>query len=340
MWGRPRHDGRAAAYATFGATPLHSGPGPPYAWGLPALPVMTLRNVLVPTDLSPAAERAFGPVAELAVHHGATVTVVQVTAEPSAPASGTVTRVDGPDIGDQAFELVPVTDVEDEASDVAAAIVEQARRTDADLIVMGTHGRSGLSRLRLGSVAEAVTRAAPCPVLLVRTEADLDGWRLRRVLAAVDPGDLDTADPDPGDPDLVPAQAQRAADLAASFGAHLDLLAVAERSPDRGYPSLRRCAANLLSITVRLARRPSAPARVDYIVRQGDPVDAIVAEAERTEADLVVVGTRRRGLRRLVLGSVAEGVARRSPCPVLVVLPDRASSVRQLDEEPVALAQA
>ena len=334
MWGRPRHDGGAGAYATYGATPLNSGPGPPYAWGLPALPVMTLRNVLVPTDLSSAAERAFVPAAELAVHHGATVTVVQVTAEPSAPASGTVTRVDGPEVGDQAFELVPVVDVEVEASDVAAAIVEQARRTDADLIVMGTHGRSGLSRLRLGSVAEAVTRAAPCPVLLVRTEADLDGWRLRRVLAAVDPNDLDTS------ADLVPAQAQRAADLAASFGAHLDLLAVAERSPDRGYPSLRRCAASLLSITVRLARRPSAPARVDYIVRQGDPVDAIVAEAERTEADLVVVGTRRRGLRRLVLGSVAEGVARRSPCPVLVVLPDRASSVRQLDEEPVALAQA
>ena len=294
---------------------------------------MTVRNVLVPTDLSPAAERAFVPAAELAVHYGATVTVVQVTAEPSAPASGTVTRLDGPDVGDQALELVPVVDVEVEASDVAAAIIEQARRTDADLIVMGTHGRSGLSRLRVGSVAESVTRAAPCPVLLVRDEADLDGWRLRRVLAAVDPGELDASDADP-----LPAQAQREADLAASFNAHLDLLAAAEGAPDRGYPSLRRCAASLLSITIRLARRRPAPARIDYVVRQGDPVEAIVAEAERTGADLVVVGTKRRGLRRLVLGSVAEGVSRQSPCPVLVVLPDGAAADRP-EGEMAAIAQ-
>ena len=336
MWGCPRQGGRARAYAICRVALPPTGRAPPYAGSTPALDAMTLRNVLVPTDLSPAAERAFVPAAQLAAHHGATVTIVQVTDVPLAPEVGRVTRTDGPDMGDASFELVPVVDVEVEASDVAAAIVEQAWRTGADLIVMGTHGRSGLSRLRLGSVAEAVTRAAPCPVLLVRDGADLADWRVRRVLATVDPSDLSS--PGLGD-DAVPAPVLSAAALAASFGAHLDLLAVAEPSPDRGYPSLRRCAARLLALTLQLARRTPSPARVDYTVRQGDPVEAIVAEARRSGADLVVVGTKRRGLRRLVLGSVAEGIARRSPCPVLVVLPELASPVRR-SERSTALAHA
>ena len=52
--------------------------------------------------------------------------------------------------------------------DPAATIVETARNDSADLIVMGTHGRSGLEHLALGSVAEKVVRHAPCPVLTVR----------------------------------------------------------------------------------------------------------------------------------------------------------------------------
>lgn len=296
---------------------------------------MTVRHVLVPTDLSPAAERAFVPAAELAIHYGASVTVVQVTAEPTAPESGRVVRTDGPHGGDQAFGLVPVTDIEVVASDVTAAIVEQARRTQADLVVMGTHGRTGFSRLRLGSVAEAVTRAAPCPILLVRDGATLAGWRVGHVLAAVDPEDLEA--PAQGE-DTVPTTVRRAAALATSFNARLDVLAVVERSPERGYPSLRRCAARLLAITARLARRSSSPTHVNYAVRQGDPVDAIVAEAERIGADLVVVGTKRRGLRQLVLGSVAEGVSRRSPCPVMVVQPKGGAEDRPSDHASTPMA--
>jgi nucleotide-binding universal stress UspA family protein len=53
---------------------------------------------------------------------------------------------------------------------VASVIDDDARRWPADLIVLGTHGRSGLSRLLMGSIAEGVVRAAPVPVLLVRAE--------------------------------------------------------------------------------------------------------------------------------------------------------------------------
>jgi len=53
---------------------------------------------------------------------------------------------------------------------VAEAIVDYAEQNDIDLIVMTTHGRSGLSRLVFGSVAESVVRHAPCPVLLIRSK--------------------------------------------------------------------------------------------------------------------------------------------------------------------------
>ena len=308
---------------------------------------MTVRNVLVPTDLSPAAEQAFGPAAALALRFGATITVVQVTADADAPDAGRVVRTDGPDIGDEAFELVPVVDVEVEASDVAAALAEQVRRTGADLVVMGTHGRSGLSRLRLGSVTEDLIRSASCPVLAVRADVALDGWHPSRVLAAVDPVDLAPAALGPAGlgAEDVPVPVQLAADLAAAFEADLDLVTVAEGSVDGAYPSLRRCAAGLLALTVRLSYSDPAPRRIAYSVRQGTPAAVVVAEAERSGAGLVVVGTHaRRGLRRLALGSVAESVSQSSSCPVLIANPLAAAAPhgRALRgrAEPVPLAPA
>jgi nucleotide-binding universal stress UspA family protein len=58
-----------------------------------------------------------------------------------------------------------------ESGDARTQIEAVAKKVDADLIVIGTHGRRGFKRLLLGSVAEAVARVAPCPVLLVRQEA-------------------------------------------------------------------------------------------------------------------------------------------------------------------------
>ena len=55
--------------------------------------------------------------------------------------------------------------------DPAEAIVQQAEAEHADMIVMGTHGRTGLTRMLMGSVAEAVVRRAACPVLTVKQPA-------------------------------------------------------------------------------------------------------------------------------------------------------------------------
>jgi universal stress protein A len=58
-----------------------------------------------------------------------------------------------------------------ETGDPRSVIEAAAKKLNADLIVMGTHGRRGLRRMLIGSVAESVVRNAPCPVLLVRAEA-------------------------------------------------------------------------------------------------------------------------------------------------------------------------
>lgn len=68
-------------------------------------------------------------------------------------------------------------------------IVALAEEIDADLIVIGTHGRSGLSRVMLGSVAEAVTRRAPCGVFVIRPRDFLSGEKLPQIQAPLEPGE-------------------------------------------------------------------------------------------------------------------------------------------------------
>ncbi|HIQ12443.1 MAG TPA: universal stress protein [Caldilineales bacterium] len=143
------------------------------------------QRILVPLDGSKLAEQAIPYAAELC--KGATeVTLFQVVHLPlplvAPDASMAVPMPDPKQLLQDALDYLNgiaeklreegvrvVTDaVERDA--VAEALVEYAQEHDIDLIVMTTHGRSGLSRLIFGSVAESVVRHAPCPVLLVRAE--------------------------------------------------------------------------------------------------------------------------------------------------------------------------
>jgi nucleotide-binding universal stress UspA family protein len=147
----------------------------------------SLERILVPTDFSPGSHAALGYALFLGARMGATLEVLhvydaveamgpdaKVVVEGKAPqplqqllrdrAAGLMDRfVKGvPGIG----ELPVRTRVE--AGKSAEAILRIADKERFDLIVMGTHGRTGLSRLMVGSVAERVIRDAPCPVMTVR----------------------------------------------------------------------------------------------------------------------------------------------------------------------------
>ncbi|MCB9565199.1 MAG: universal stress protein [Kofleriaceae bacterium] len=198
------------------------------------------------------------------------------------------------------------------------AIPAAARELGADLLVVGSRGRRGLSRLLLGSVAERIVRAAEVPVLIARGAADAADGGFRRILVATDFSPA-------GEPAL-----DVAFDVAAE-GATIDLVHWWQ------VPSLSRAhAAEEVDATVAeiragviehgrrraeesIALRDDASVTIAWHLREGDPQDGIQDWATGHDNDLIVVGSHgRRGLRRLILGSTAEATVRHATCSVLV----------------------
>jgi nucleotide-binding universal stress UspA family protein len=129
--------------------------------------VARLRRILVPLDGSPVAEAALAPAAWLAAGHpGCELTLVRVV-------TGSETTEPAPEkyLEDVASRLGGGTSVRSRvvrAQGVARALIEAAATDEADLVALATHGRTGLSRLTLGSVADKLLRACPSSVLVVR----------------------------------------------------------------------------------------------------------------------------------------------------------------------------
>jgi universal stress protein A len=140
---------------------------------------MDAKKILVPTDFSDCSAEALEYATALARESGGTLLIVHA-AEPLVPFGGDemyygLLEADYHEIQRLLNELQPT----DPAvtfqrrllrgnTEAAKKIVNYAKAENVDLIVMGTHGRTGLKRLLLGSVAEAVVRHAPCPVTLVK----------------------------------------------------------------------------------------------------------------------------------------------------------------------------
>ena|ERR1043165_2566801 len=139
--------------------------------------MMPFKTILFATDFSPASQVAFEVAAAIARDYKAHIIAVHVI-EPVKMGFSEFTTYIGPeeDKG-EAMQLLqaikapsPTVTIEYRLleGDPTTVLVETAQETDADLLVMGTHGRSGLARLVMGSVAEHVLRQSPCPVLTVR----------------------------------------------------------------------------------------------------------------------------------------------------------------------------
>jgi len=142
---------------------------------------MKPKILLVPIDFSPWAEAALDYATMLAEKLGATVYLVNAIGAALPELSATLTETMTKNLVKE--NLAALAGLADARRAVAAfgpslvkigdardCILEAATELDADMIVMGTHGRRGISRALLGSVAEDVVRRAPCPVLTVRTK--------------------------------------------------------------------------------------------------------------------------------------------------------------------------
>ena len=148
-------------------------------------------RILVPTDFSPPSDAALEYARILAGKFGATLRILHVVDDPSS-ASDFVSDGFSPSTAEiqgaltaharkRLEHLMTSVDrlrfhayVDAVIGKPAAAIIDYAGATGTSLIVMGTHGRTGMAHLLMGSVAEQVVRTAPCPVLTVRQVATAD----------------------------------------------------------------------------------------------------------------------------------------------------------------------
>ena len=204
-------------------------------------------------------------------------------------------------------------------------ILAAAAEMPADLVVMGTHGRSGPERFLLGSVAEKLSHRLPCPVMTVGQEEGR-AWEaanpVGRVLCATDFSE----------------NSERAfrfsLALAASLGAKVTLLHAIEHMPDLGAARYRmvvpdvepllkeieRAASERLGKAVDSSRNEFPGADVTARLGAGRAYQEIVRVAEDERADLIVVGAQGHGmLEHLLSGSNAQQVIRRATCAVLTV---------------------
>jgi nucleotide-binding universal stress UspA family protein len=137
--------------------------------------MLPIKTILVATDFSEMSEHAFRFAGALARDYHARLIAVHVVQPPVAVYAETAVFLEEPDqsAAREALRTMsfPGVDIEYRLmeGEPVSTIVQVARETSSDLIVLGTHGRSGIMRVLLGSVAEGVLREAPCPVMTIKS---------------------------------------------------------------------------------------------------------------------------------------------------------------------------
>jgi nucleotide-binding universal stress UspA family protein len=203
-------------------------------------------------------------------------------------------------------------EVEVKTGHAVFAIADALAADRPDLVVLGTHGRTGLLHVLLGSVAEKIVRHSPCPALVVRGASP---WPPKCVLAAVD------FDESAGELLLAAAEWRRATNgrveavhvvVPPAPVAYLPEAAIALPAFDPDVAS-KEAEGRLRAL---FAGHPSLPAVLHTSV--GQPAAKICEKAREIGADLILVASHgRAALTRFLIGSVAEQVVRYAPCHVL-----------------------
>lgn len=298
-----------------------------------------IKRILCPVDFSEFSRRALDHALGLARCYGSTVTALHVVSP--APVVAPVPAFVAAEIAPP-MTLPPVdrTRVMAELEDLTATehagalravplvsegfavheeILVQAERLGADLIVLGTHGRSGFARLFLGSTTEKVLRTAQCPVMTVPPHAPdvmpRGSAPFARIVCAIDFSDCSRT------------ALKYALSLAAECGATLTLTNVLETRPlylDFAPSTVidvhawAREVRDHLHGLISDAERTKC--KVSETVREGTPYREILTLAGDLDADLVVLGVRGRSATdRLVFGSTTHHVIREARCAVLTL---------------------
>jgi len=290
------------------------------------------RTILVPLDGSAFSERALPMATTLAQTMSARLVLVRAAsasvfpgADPTEAQCQAVEEAEGylwalaTGLSEQSLSVEAAVPY----GDAAEAILLEIGLRGADLVVMCSHGRSGLGRWIYGSVAEQVLARSPAPVLLVHPTGEA---------ATLGPGPEQASLLVPLDGSAFAETAlPHAIALAQAFGGTILLLRTVEPSMlAYHYPIMglvqeslarehREAEAYLSEVAEHLRNEGLS---VQTIVREGWPGDVIVYRGAALGPRLVVMATHgRTGVLRLLLGSVALEVVRRSPLPILLVRP-------------------
>lgn len=190
-------------------------------------------------------------------------------------------------------------------------LCDAAKTLGADLVITGTHGRTGVKRFFMGSVAERVVRLCETNVLVARPGAESAGG-FRRILVPTD----------------FSPQAEKALQLAmvlAASGGRIDVYHAWNTPPEMALewtgPILEELASDAAQSGEKLlARHHREGLTIGFDAVRAHAADGIADRLDSGEYDLVVMGSHgRRGIRRFLLGSIAERTVRHAPCSVIVV---------------------
>jgi nucleotide-binding universal stress UspA family protein len=295
----------------------------------------SIRNILVPIDFSPMSIQAIQTAKAFARRFGAAVHLAHVH-QPCYP-DGFVTHV-SPVIAYSPYyeqeaekkaarELIllakkhglrPSTTHFLVGAPAYDEICRLARELPVDLVVMPTHGRTGLEHVFIGSTAERIVRHSPCPVFVARERRGAAARGIKNILVPVDYSKCSLAG------------VRYAIEFAKKVAARLIVLHVADLGPQL---MTEGCGVYHLSPYREAAGRVSKPQMRVFLrgvnfgsipfntsVIAGFCPEGICRAAEKENVDLIIMATHgRTGLKHVFIGSVAERLVRHAPCAVLVV---------------------
>ena len=287
--------------------------------------MLHLDRILLPTDGSECADRARAHALHLANHFDTTLHVIHVE-EREANLSEVIDIREDDILSDLHVPLgeggatVPEPRVQEQVvvhPSAAEGILTYATEHDIDLIVLGTHGRGGVRRVVLGSVAEEVVRRAQCPVLSVGRGAETPVEEsFGHVLVPVDFSEHQTRLLD------------HVREAALVYDMKVTLLHVLEHlalpkvyGVSMRWPDEKELEGRVHEALEELAEPlQESGLDVDVRVRKGDPAEEILAATEELGTNIIAVATHGQGsLRRMLVGGVAERVIRRAECPVFTI---------------------
>ncbi|MCU4751108.1 universal stress protein [Halobacteria archaeon AArc-curdl1] len=265
-------------------------------------------EILLTTDGSELATRACEHGLWLADQVGAAVHVVHVVLPEDASDTERADAAIEP-VRSSADERDLSIDSSVRSGSPATEILEYAGEHGVDLIVCGTHGRTGIRRLVTGSVAGRVIRDAKVPVLSVTPTAGATRTEMGDILLATD------------DRRGTEGANEQALDLASALEADLHALSVVDDTGSRLEVVLEAFEEQAES-AVEAIQSSAADREVSVTgtIERGEPSREIIDYAERQSVDLIVMGTESRsGLERFVFGSCSQRVVSTAPVPVLTV---------------------